>query len=126
MADDEAEIRGPTERWVRAVHTGDMSGVLADHSDRMFDLPYAGVRGIDTYREMWPGFFRMASTGRHFRTDVPGRHRGTPWPSPTPGYGHPQQLAEQLDLRLRLTLGLCKERGRWVVARYTSSSAIHQ
>jgi hypothetical protein len=47
VADDEAEIRGPTERWVRAVHTGDMSGVLTDHSDRMFDLPYEGVRGID-------------------------------------------------------------------------------
>lgn len=66
VADDEAEIRGPTERWVRAVHTGDMSGVLADHSDRMFDLPYEGVRGIDAYSEMWPGFFEWQAQGATF------------------------------------------------------------
>jgi ketosteroid isomerase-like protein len=43
MADDEKQIRTLIERWAEAVHSGDMSGVLADHSDDivMFDVPAA-------------------------------------------------------------------------------------
>jgi hypothetical protein len=62
MADDEAEIRGPTERWVRAVHTGDMSGVLADHSDRMFDLP---VCGRTRHRHIPRNVARVLQNGKH-------------------------------------------------------------
>jgi ketosteroid isomerase-like protein len=69
MPDDEQQIRSLIENWAEAVHGGDMTGVLADHSDDivMFDVPppYEGVRGIDA---------------------------------------------------LRLTLGLRKQHGRWVVA----------
>jgi ketosteroid isomerase-like protein len=54
MADDQNQIRTLIERWAEAVHSGDMSGVLADHSHDivMFDvpLPNEGVRGIDAYR----------------------------------------------------------------------------
>jgi ketosteroid isomerase-like protein len=41
MTDDEEQIRTLIERWAEAVHGGDMSGVLADHSDDivMFDVP---------------------------------------------------------------------------------------
>jgi hypothetical protein len=41
MVDDEEQIRTLIERWAEAVHSGDMSGVLADHSDDivMFDVP---------------------------------------------------------------------------------------
>jgi ketosteroid isomerase-like protein len=40
-ADDRARIKRLIERWASAVHSGDMSGVLADHSDDivMFDVP---------------------------------------------------------------------------------------
>ena len=31
--DDEEQIRRLIERWSEAVHGGDLSGVLADHSD---------------------------------------------------------------------------------------------
>ena len=53
MADDEEQIRRLVERWAEAVHAGDMSGVLADHTEDivMFDVPppHEGVRGIDAY-----------------------------------------------------------------------------
>ncbi len=55
MPDNEEQIRPLIEHWAGAVHRGDMSGVLADHSDDivMFDVPppYEGVRGIDAYRQ---------------------------------------------------------------------------
>jgi ketosteroid isomerase-like protein len=70
MTDDEQRIRDLIERWATAVHAGEMVGVLADHADDivMFDVPppYAGVRGIDAYRETWPGFFEWQASGASF------------------------------------------------------------
>jgi ketosteroid isomerase-like protein len=80
MADDESHIRTLIENWARAVHQGDMEGVLADHTDDivMFDVPPPsdGVRGIDAYRETWPPFFTMAKAGRLFRDRLARHHRG--------------------------------------------------
>ncbi len=39
MTDDEEQIRRRIERWAEAVHGGDLSGVLADHSE----MPSLGV-----------------------------------------------------------------------------------
>jgi ketosteroid isomerase-like protein len=41
VADDKDHSRALIERWANAVHTADMDGVLADHSDDivMFDVP---------------------------------------------------------------------------------------
>ena len=122
MADDEQQIRTLIERWAEAVHSGDMTGVLADHADDivMFDVPppYEGVRGIDAYRETWPGFFEWQARGASFEivslevtagADVAYAHALL-------RCGTPQELADDPDNRLRLTLGLRKERGRWIVA----------
>lgn len=122
MPDDQQEIRTLIERWAAAVHGGDMEGVLADHSDDivMFDVPppNEGVRGIDAYRETWPGFFEWQARGALFEIvslevtaddDVAYAHALL-------RCGTPEELAEQPTNRLRLTLGLRKKRGRWVVA----------
>jgi len=70
MADDERQIRALIERWTRAVHAGDMEGVLVDHADDivMYDVPPPndGVRGIDGYRETWPPFFKWQQQGAVF------------------------------------------------------------
>src|SRR6266545_231393 len=70
MADDESHIRALIESWARAVHQGDMDGVLADHADDivMFDVPPPsdGVRGIVAYRETWPPFFTWQEQGASF------------------------------------------------------------
>ena len=122
MSDDQNQIRTLIEQWAAAVHTGDMDGVLADHADDivMFDVPppYEGVRGIAAYRETWPPFFEWQAAGASFEIE---------WLDITAGEdvayaqallrcGTPRELAEQPANRLRLTLGLRKERGRWVVA----------
>ncbi|MGH2986655.1 MAG: YybH family protein [Solirubrobacterales bacterium] len=122
MPDDEAQIRTLIERWAEAVHRGDIDGVLADHADDivMFDVPppYDGVRGIDAYREIWPPFFEWQLRGASFEIvalDVTVGDR-VAYAHALLRCGTAQELAEQPENRLRPTLGLRNEEGRWVVA----------
>ena len=122
MANDREQIQALIQRWAEAVHGGDMPGVLASHSDDivMFDvpLPYEGVRGIDAYRDTWPPFFEWQAQGASFEIvslDVTAGDQV--------GYAHAllrcgtqKEFADNPENRLRLTLGLRKEEGRWVVA----------
>jgi uncharacterized protein (TIGR02246 family) len=122
MLDDEQQIRTMIERWAAAVHAGDLEGVLADHSDDvvMFDVPppYEGVRGIDAYRETWPPFFEWQARGAAFEIESLDVTAGdeVAYAYALLVCGMPQELADQPELRLRLTLGLRKQGGRWVVA----------
>ena len=122
MSDDVTQIRTLIERWAKAVHIGDMEGVLADHAADivMFDVPPPedGVRGIDAYRETWPGFFEWQRTGAVFEIislDVTVGQE-VAYAYALLRCGTPEELASDPDNRLRLTLGLRKEDGRWVVA----------
>jgi uncharacterized protein (TIGR02246 family) len=122
MADDEQLIRNLIERWAEAVHSGEMDRVLADHADDivMFDVPppYEGVRGIEAYRETWPPFFEWQARGASFEIVSLEVTAGdeVAWAHALLRCGMPQELADNPDNRLRLTLGLRKEHGRWVVA----------
>ncbi|MEE1939664.1 SgcJ/EcaC family oxidoreductase [Streptomyces sp. TRM 70361] len=122
MSDDEAQIRALVERWAAAVHRGDMAAVLADHADDivMFDVPppYRGVRGIDAYRESWPPFFAWQAQGALFEIDSLDVTAGgdVAFAHALLRCGTPQDLAGRPENRLRLTLGLRKEGGRWTVA----------
>jgi uncharacterized protein (TIGR02246 family) len=122
MTGDESEIRTLIELWAAAVHRGDLDGVLVDHSDDivMFDVPPPenGVRGIDAYRETWPPFFTWQQQGASFDIvsldvtagdDVAFAHALL-------RCGMPDELEQDPENRLRLTIGLRKEHGRWVVA----------
>ena len=122
MSDDVTQIRTLIEKWAKAVHIGDMEGVLADHAADivMFDVPppEEGVRGIDAYRETWPGFFEWQRTGAIFEIislDVTVGQE-VAYAYALLRCGTPEELASDPDNRLRLTLGLRKEDGRWVVA----------
>jgi uncharacterized protein (TIGR02246 family) len=119
---DEREIRTLLERWAQAVRAGDLASVLAHHADDvvMFDVPPpVQLRGLDAYGKSWPDFFqwrrehngvfdivsldicagidvafatavlRCASEARRRQNDEP---------------------------RLRLTVGLKKSGGRWLIA----------
>lgn len=121
MVDDQTHIRALIERWANAVHAADLDGVLADHSDDivMFDVPppYDGVRGIDAYRDTWPPFFKWQKLGASFEIvsldvtageDVAFAHALL-------RCGTPEELERDPGNRLRLTIGLRKDRGRWVV-----------
>ena len=71
---DESEIRALIESWAKAVHAGDLEGVLADHAEDivMFDVPppEGGVRGIDAYRATWPPFFDGRSRAPYSRSSL--------------------------------------------------------
>ena len=121
MADDERQIRELIERWVNAVHTGDLEAVLADHdaSIVMFDVPPPndGVRGIDAYRDTWPPFFEWQRQGAMFELDT---LEVTAGPTSRSLYAllrcdMPEALAADPTKRLRLTIGLRKVNGTWTV-----------
>jgi uncharacterized protein (TIGR02246 family) len=121
MPDDEEQIRSLIERWARAVHTGDLNGVLADHAPDivMFDVPPPndGVRGIDAYRETWPPFFTWQASSAVFDIESLEITAGADvaFAYALLRCGTPEEFARNPDNRLRLTLGLRKQDGRWVV-----------
>jgi uncharacterized protein (TIGR02246 family) len=126
---DVEQIRTLIECWAAAVHAGDMDGVLAGHAGDivMFDVPppHDGVRGIEAYRRTWPPFFAWQAQGAVFEIVELDVTAGE-----DVAYAHallrcdsPEGLAAEPERRLRLTLGLRRESGRWVVAHEHHSFA---
>ena len=123
------EIEQLIRRWADAVHTGDLDTVLADHDDDivMFDVPppHDGVRGMEAYEETWPPFFAWQATGARFEIvelDVTeGEDVAFAWALLK--CGTPDEFADVPDRRLRLTVGLAKRDGRWVVTHEHHSFA---
>ena len=119
---DDAQVRDLVRRWAAAVHEGDLDAVLADHADDivMFDVPppQRGVRGIEAYGETWPPFFEWQRSGAVFEIDELEVEAGgeVAYAFALLRCGTPEELAERPEQRLRLTLGLRREDGRWVVA----------
>jgi uncharacterized protein (TIGR02246 family) len=118
---DEQQVRSLIEHWVTAVHAGDLSTVLADHSPDivMYDVPppYEGVRGLDAYRETWPGFFEWQRSGASFELESLDVTAGADvaFAFALLRCGTPAEFAAKPELRLRLTIGLQRLDGRWVV-----------
>ena len=119
--DDATRVRTLIERWAKAVHAGDLDAVLADHAADivMFDVPPPedGVRGIEAYRATWPPFFQWQRQGASFEIvsldvtagdDVAFAHALL-------RCGTPEELKQDPTRRLRLTIGLRKQHGRWAV-----------
>jgi uncharacterized protein (TIGR02246 family) len=122
MATNEEQIRELIGNWAEAVHAGEMSRVLADHSEDivMYDVPppYEGVRGIDAYRDSWPGFFEWQAQGAVFEIESLDVTAGedVAFAHALLRCGTKDELERRPGFRLRLTLGLRKEDGRWVVS----------
>jgi ketosteroid isomerase-like protein len=118
---DEQQIRTLIERWATAVADGDLDAVLVDHDPHivMFDVPPpdAGVRGIDAYRDTWPGFFQWLAAGAVFQIETLDVTAGTDvaFAYALLRCGTPEELARKPELRLRLTIGLRKVGDRWTV-----------
>jgi uncharacterized protein (TIGR02246 family) len=126
---DDEQIRALIERWAAAVHAGDMGTVLADHADDivMFDVPppHDGVRGLEAYRENWPPFFDRQARGASFEIvslDVTAGD-DVAYAFALLRCGTQVELAKHPETRLRLTIGLRKQEGRWIVAHEHHSFA---
>jgi uncharacterized protein (TIGR02246 family) len=127
---DEQEIRELIERWAHAVHAGDLDTVLADHASDivMFDVPppEGGLRGLEAYRDSWPGFFEWQANASFELTELDvtaGQDVAYVWALLK--CATPEQLAAHPDRRLRLTVGLRREQDRWVVAHEHHSFVDH-
>jgi uncharacterized protein (TIGR02246 family) len=122
MAADENQIRDLLQRWAEAVHAGDLETVLVRHANDivMFDVPPPedGVRGLDAYRDTWPPFFEWQRAGAAFEIltlDITsGEDVAYAWALLRCGTS--EELEREPDRRLRLTVGLRREQGTWVVA----------
>ena len=118
---DESEIRALIERWLKAINAHDLDGVLEDHTDDvvMYDVPppYEGVRGIDAYRETWPPFFDWLRSGAIFELQELDVTAGddVAFAHGLLRCGKPEDFARQPAIRLRITIGLRKDDGRWVI-----------
>lgn len=116
----EAEIRGLIERWAEAVRRQDLAGVLADHAKDvvMFDVPPpVAVRGIDAYRQTWPPFFDHQAGGAAFdivSLDVTAGD-DVAFATAVLRCGTKEELGEAREARLRLTVGLRRQDGRWTI-----------
>ena len=121
LLDDDKQIRDLIHRWAAAVHTGDLDGVIAQHGDDivMFDVPPPenGVRGLDAYRETWPPFFEWQRSGATFEIVelVVTAGEGVAFAWALLRCGTEEELRDDPEQRLRLTIGLRKYGDRWLV-----------
>jgi ketosteroid isomerase-like protein len=112
------------------VHGGDLDTVLAQHSGDivMFDVPppHQGVRGLAAYRDTWPPFFEWQRQGAVFEIESLDVTAGADvaFAYALLRCGTPEEFAEVPERRLRLTVGLRKDDGRWVVTHEHHSFAI--
>jgi uncharacterized protein (TIGR02246 family) len=126
---EEQQIRDLIERWAAAVHDGDLPAVLADHEPNivMFDVPppEQGVRGLDAYRETWPGFFEWQASGAVFEIEALDVTVGADvaFAFALLRCGTPADFDRNPEHRLRLTIGLRKIDDRWVVTHEHHSFA---
>jgi ketosteroid isomerase-like protein len=112
-ASNENQIRTLVEDWAAAVRARDIEGAVAHHTEDivMFDVPLPlQSRGIAEYRKTWELFFAH-NRGGAGSFEVKHLHITA---SDTVAYCH--AVLTIFDSMARLTMGLRKERGQWLVA----------
>jgi ketosteroid isomerase-like protein len=95
--------------------------VLANHTDDvvMFDVPPpVEIRGIEAYGRTWPSFFEWLKSGGTFEIASMDVTTGEDVAFATAllRCGTTKDLEKNPQPRLRLTVGLRKEAGRWLIA----------
>lgn len=110
---DEAQIRLLVETWAEAVREQDMNGVLAHHSNDilMFDVPMPPQsKCTEAYKKTWELFFAN-SPGGPGSFDVADLQITA---SEMVAYAH--AILRIFDSSARLTIGMRKENGQWLIA----------
>jgi ketosteroid isomerase-like protein len=115
IASDEAHIRKLIEDWARAISSGDRKAILAHHSPNvlMFDFPPNIVRGLDEYSKTWDFFYHSPKGAISFVPSDLDVTAGADVAFASCQIHCDGTSAGPLDLRL--TVGLRKLDGEWIV-----------
>lgn len=111
---DTDHIREMLTAWTKAVSSGDRAGILASHSKDllMFDFP-STVRGLEDYNRTWDFFFDDPQGPITFEPSGITVAAGQDVAFVTCEIHCDGTSAGTLDLRL--TLGLQRQDGEWVI-----------
>ena len=119
-ATDADAIRKLIKNWAKAVRAKDLPGILAHHSADMlmFDVPPPfESKGIEAYAKTWDLFFTMQPEPVAF--DV--RHMDivagvdVAFVAALMQCDELDQAGQRIKLDFRLTVGLCKIDGQWLI-----------
>ena len=118
----ESQIRAILEAWADAVRRHDLSGILAHHDKEivMFDVPPPlQSRGMDAYQKTWDLFFRYHKPSQAFDIEELAITAGADVAFAVAimrcGSGTSSGPAEQSGFLFRLTIGLRKIDGNWLI-----------
>jgi uncharacterized protein (TIGR02246 family) len=117
---DEAAIRSLIEAWADAVRNKDIDGIIRNHSSDMwmFDVPPPlQLRGINDYRDSWDLFFAYSPDPpvfdiRELKITASG---DVAFAAALMRCVFIETNKDPVDLDFRLTIGLRKIDGQWVI-----------
>ncbi len=117
---DEAAIRDLVENWARAVRTRNLNGILANHSPDMlmFDVPPPmQSKGIEAYKKTWDLFFSWSQDSRVFDISEMNITAGddVAFLTALMRCAGTEASGDKIELEFRLTIGLRKIGGQWIV-----------
>jgi uncharacterized protein (TIGR02246 family) len=126
--DDAAKIRDLLGAWTRAVRERNLAAILANHDPNilMFDVPTVLLTGIDNYAASWQYMFPwLGPKGQFELSDL----RVTAGADVAFASGILRCAGLELQevgkaLTIRLTVGLVKRDGGWVVTHEHHSEAV--
>jgi uncharacterized protein (TIGR02246 family) len=117
---EETAIQKMVEDWASAVRTRNLPAVLSSHSPDvlMFDVPPPfQSKGIDAYRKTWDLFFSWAGDPAVF--DIKEMHvtagNDVAFVAAVMRCAGREASGEDMELDFRLTIGLRKVDGKWVI-----------
>jgi ketosteroid isomerase-like protein len=117
---NEAAIRELIVNWANAVRTKNVDAILANHSPEilMFDVPPPlQLKGIEAYKKSWDLFFSWAHDFGVFDIDemIIAAGDDVAFVAAIMHCAGAEANQERIDLEFRLTVGLRKIRGQWIV-----------
>ena len=117
---DEVAIRELVENWASAVRRKDLDAILLNHSANMlmFDVPPPlASKGIEAYSKTWELFFSWYQDSGVFDIDELNITAGNDVAFVTAlmRCAGTEANGDQTELEFRLTMGLRKVDGRWII-----------
>lgn len=117
---DETAIRELVENWARAVRVKNLNGILANHSPDilMFDVPPpVQSKGIEAYKNTWDPFFSWSRDFGVFDITEMNITAGNDvaFVAALMRCAGAEANGNKIELEFRLTIGLRKIGGQWIV-----------